>query len=116
MIEKDNIVTMDSAHSEPAALDSALPHTPELLSIARRLIWWMPPEEALEYPTRFLAQVMTLGTWNDVQAVRSVTGAEPLRQVLLNAPPGVFDLRSWHYWHHVFGITPVPSLPRRRLP
>jgi len=76
----------------------------------------MPPEEALEFPARFLAQVMTLGTWDDVQVVRTAVGAEPLRKILLDAPPGVFDPRSWHYWHHVFEITPVPPLPRRRLP
>jgi hypothetical protein len=96
--------------------EAHLPHSPTLLNIARRLVWWLPPEEALEYPTRFLAQVMTLGTWDDVQSAQAAVGKDRLREVLLDAPPGVFDQRSWHYWHHVFGITPVPPLPSRRLP
>lgn len=93
-----------------------LRQTEELLGIARRLLWWLPPEEALERPVRFLAQVMMMGTWDDVQCVLGEVGAEEFRRVLLDAPPGVFDQRSWHYWHHVFGIEPVPPLPRRKLP
>jgi len=102
----------------PNAIDhpAGLARNEALLGIARRLIWWMPPEEALEYPVRFLAQVMTLGTWDDMRIVRSVVGEEAMRAVLRDAPPGVFDLRSWHYWRHVFGIDPVPPLPRRQLP
>lgn len=92
-----------------------LPRTPELLGIARRLIWWIDPAEALGLPTRFLAQVMTLGTWEDVQTVKAQVGVERFRQTLAVAPPGVFDPRSWHYWHHVFGIVPVPPLPRRQF-
>ena len=104
---------MQTAVAETNSSD--LPRNPELLNIARRLIWWLPAEEALEWSARFLAQVMTLGTWNDVQSVRAQVGDERFRQTLTDAPPGVFDLRSWHYWHHVFGIKPVPPLPRRRF-
>ena len=70
----------------------------------------------MEWPVRFLAKVMTLGTWDDVQHVQAELGKERFREVLMDAPPGVFDQRSWHYWHNVFGIHPVPLLPRRRLP
>ena len=104
---------MQTAVAETNSSD--LPRNPELLNIARRLIWWLPAEEALELSARFLAQVMTLGTWYDVQSVRAQVGDERFRQTLTDAPPGVFDLRSWHYWHHVFGIKPVPPLPRRRF-
>ncbi len=56
---------------------------------------------------------MALGTWDDIVAVRQVYGDDALRALLVDPPPGVFDPRSWHYWHAVFGIDPVPSLPRR---
>lgn len=81
--------------------------------IARRLIWWQTPDRVLAQPRRFLAQVMALGTWDDIVAVRQVYGDDALRAVLADPPPGVFDPRSWHYWHAVFGIDPVPPLPRR---
>ena len=106
---------MQTLVAKTKAFEDALPHSPELLSIARRLIWWMPAEEALAFPARFLAQVMTFGTWDDVQSVRARLGEKRFRQTLADAPPGVFDPRSWHYWHHVFGIEPVPPLPRRRF-
>ncbi len=84
-----------------------------LESIAEKLFWWKSPAQALAYPQRFLAQVMTLGTWRDVQTVQRVLGREAFRAVLADAPPGVFDVRSWNYWHVVFGL-PVPPLPTRR--
>jgi hypothetical protein len=92
--------------------------TPEdqlaLRQIAGKVFWWKQPDEALANRTRFLAQVMTLGTWNDVQTVTRVFGREALRDVLLDAPAGVFDPRSWNYWHVVFRMT-VPPLPKRRF-
>ena len=100
------------AETNPAIL----PRSSELLHVAGRLIWWLPAEEALEFPARFLAQVMTLGTWDDVQTVLAQVGEERFRQTLLEALPGVFDARSWHYWHHVFGLEPVPPMPCRKFP
>ena len=38
-----------------------------LKRVAKELFWWQTPEVALAYPRRFLGQVMTLGTWQEVQ-------------------------------------------------
>ena len=84
--------------------------------VAKRLFWWMSPEEALGDRTRFLAQVMALGTWEDVAVSREVYPPDAWKEALRNAPPGVIDPRSWHYWHYVFGMTPVPPLPTRNVP
>lgn len=43
--------------------------SPELYRVARRLVWWRPPEEALHDRIRFAAQVMNLGTWRDIQTL-----------------------------------------------
>ena len=80
------------------------------------MIWWKPPEEAVRWPERLLAQVMTLGTWEDIETARAEWGDEGFRQVLAHPPPGVFDPRSWNYWHVIFNLTPVPPLPVRHLP
>jgi hypothetical protein len=58
---------------------------------------------------------MTLGSWNDVQNVRAAVGDAPFRHVIEKPPPGVFDERSWCYWHRVFK-RPIPPLPQRNLP
>jgi hypothetical protein len=85
-----------------------------LKGIARELFWWQSPEVSLSNPRRFLAQVMTLGTWVEVQCVRDSFGWDAFKDTLLNAPPGVFDGRSWSYWHAFFGL-PEAEMPRRSL-
>ncbi len=86
-----------------------------LLDLARRLVWWEPPQKTLARPERLVARAMAEGTWEDMLLVRATYGDEALRRILGDPPPGVFDPRSWTYWHVVFGIEPVPPLPRRRL-
>ena len=87
----------------------------DLELVAKRLFSWKSPAEALSDQHRFLAQVMTYGTIQDLSTTLRYYPKSALREVLDNAPPGVFDIRSWHYWHLVFGISPVPELPKRRL-
>lgn len=87
----------------------------ELLRVARRMVWFKPPEETLADPVLFLSHAMTYGTIEDLRVVRAHFADDQLRQVLRAGPPGVFDARSWAYWHAVLGIRPVPPLPTRRL-
>lgn len=86
-----------------------------LQRIAQKLIWWQSPEAALADPLRLACQVMTFGTWDDVLTARAELGDELFRRALQHAPPGLFDARSWNYWHLVFGTAPVPPLPTRNL-
>lgn len=86
----------------------------QLKSIAKEILWWQPPEVSLANPRRFLAQLMTLGTWPEVQLVKEGFGWDAFKDALLNAPAGVFDRRSWAYWHAFFGL-PVAEMPRRSL-
>jgi hypothetical protein len=90
-----------------------LPSTPTLLKVARRVVWFKDPAATLADPVLFLAHVMTYGTVEDLAAVLDVTGLAPFRQALDNAPPGIFDPRSWAYWHLRFGRSPPPLMPRR---
>ena len=86
-----------------------------LSHIAERLMWWQPAAVSLQQTSRLIAQVMVLGNWDDVQTTRRVFGNDALQEVLRETPPGIFDLRSWNYWHHVFRLLPVPPLPQRKL-
>jgi hypothetical protein len=87
----------------------------DLERVASRLLWWKPPSEALKEPSRFLAQVMTYGTIEDLAIVRRHFPESAFRDVLAHPPAGVFDPRSWSYWHVRFGLGPPPELPKRRL-
>jgi hypothetical protein len=86
----------------------------EMKAIAKALIWWQPPEVSMAEPRRFLQQVMALGTWSEVCEVRRNFGVEAFRDAILNATPGVFDIRSWAYWRAVVGLPPA-ELPVRSL-
>ena len=91
-----------------------LPETPELLAVARRVVWFKPPAEALADPVHFLAHVMTYGTIEDLRALAGMAGPEEFREVLEHAPPGVFDPRSWAYWNLKCGRLPAPPQPVRK--
>ena len=85
-----------------------------LLPVARRVFWWGNPEEWLDEPKRFVAQVMSFGDWEDTALVAKLLGDSIFQKVLTDPPPGVFDIKSWSYWHHRFHLT-VPALPSRRF-
>ena len=87
----------------------------ELLGVARRMVWFKAPEEALADTALFLSHAMTYGTVGDLRTVRAHYSDDQLRQVLRSGPPGIFDARSWAYWHAVLDVEPVPDLPVRRF-
>ena len=91
-----------------------LPQSPELLAVAERVVWFKPPAEALAEPVHFLAHVMTFGTAEDLRVLNGIVGIEDFRHVLDNAPPGIFDQRSWAYWNLKCGRSASPRLPVRR--
>lgn len=86
----------------------------QLKRIAKELFWWQSPEISLANSRRFLAQVMSLGTWEQLQEVKRQFGWESFRDALVNAEAGWFDPRSWALWHHAFGL-PIKPMPKRSL-
>lgn len=84
--------------------------------MAAKYVWWKDPEEALRDQAHFLSMMMTYGTLADTQWMLEHFPKEALIEALRHAPPGVFNGRSWHFWHLRLGIHPVGELPRRRLP
>jgi hypothetical protein len=88
---------------------------PRLELIAKRVLWWKEPAESLSNKSDFLCRVMALGLSEDVTYVLEIFGEQALRSALDKAPTGVFDLKSWSYWHLRFGCSEVPALPRREF-
>ena len=87
----------------------------ELAEIADRLVWWKPPAEAMTDPRRLPAQVMVYGTAEDIVAARRHFPESAFRDVLADPPPGLFDPRSWAYWHAVLGLGLPGEIPGRNL-
>ena len=55
----------------------------------------MEPTTALARPAHFIAYVLTYGTAEDVKTLRRYVSDDVLATALDQAPPGVFDGRSW---------------------
>ncbi len=90
--------------------------SPDLVTVAQRVVWFAPAEETLRDPKRFLAYLMTYGTLEEILVARKYYSRSDFEAVLNDPPAGVFDPRSWSYWNLVYGRNPVPSLPERIIP
>ena len=93
-----------------------LPHSPDLLRVAPRVVWFEPPEKALADPIRFLTYVMTYATPEEIAVVRRYVELDDFRAALEHASPGIMDERSWAYWNLMTGREPVPPMPSRVIP
>ena len=85
-------------------------------AMARKYVWWQPPERTLADRRLFLAQMMNLGTADDIRWLLSRVSTFELHELLDDPPVGIFNPRSWKFWHLRLGLTPAPELPKRRLP
>ena len=92
-----------------------IPLTPETEALARRLVWFEAPAEALADPVRFLAYAFESATHEDMNALRRTLTDTDFREALDAAPPGIIRPRSWAYWHARMGRYPAPPLPTRQL-
>jgi len=92
-----------------------IPLTPETEAVARRVVWFEPPAQALSDPIRFMAYALAAATHEDMRVLRRYLSEEDLRTVLDQAPPGIIDRRSWAYWNAKMGRYPAPPMPTRKL-
>jgi len=93
----------------------AIPLTPEIEAIAKRVVWFEPPKQAIADPVRFLAYAMTYGEHADMEAIRHYVPDEDLLEAITHAPPGIYDPRSWAFWNLKLGRFPTPPIPERLL-
>ena len=92
-----------------------IPLNPETETVARRVVWFEPPEEALADPIRFVAYAMARATHEDMKVIRRYVDAAGFLEALEKAPPGIIDRRSWAYWNSKMGRYPAPPPPTRQL-
>lgn len=92
-----------------------IPLTPETLAVARNIVWFESPEEALADPVRFMAYAMAYALPEDMRIIRQYVPDDEFREALDHAPPGIIDPRSWAYWNSKMGRYPPPPLPVRQL-
>lgn len=93
-----------------------LPFNEDLEKVARRVVWFTPPKDALREPYHFVAHVLTYGLPEDVAILLRYISREDLKDAIIGAPPGIWDSRSWAYWNVMIGRYPTPPMPKRMLP
>lgn len=93
----------------------AIPLNAETEAVARRIIWFEAPEEALADSVRFVAYAMARATHEDMKVIRRYVDDTDFLEALDKAPPGIIDPRSWAYWNAKMGRYPAPPLPKRQL-
>ena len=93
----------------------SIPLTPDTAAVARRLIWFEEPAEALSDTVRFVAYALARATHEDMKILRAFLSDDDLREALDHAPPGIIDPRSWAYWNARMGRYPAPPPPTRRF-
>jgi hypothetical protein len=92
---------------------NSIPATPETLVVARRIVWFEPPEKALADPVRFMAYAMMYALPEDMHFIRKFVLDDDFRDALDHAPPGIIAPSSWAYWNSKMGRYPPPPLPVR---
>lgn len=90
-----------------------IPVTPEILAVARRIVWFEAPQKALADPVRFMAYAMTYALPEDMRFIRKFVSDDDFRDALDHAPAGIIDPRSWAYWNSKMGRYPPPPQPAR---
>ena len=81
----------------------------ELASLARRYLWWGEPG-APHSAARMAAQIMNLGTYEDILRLESLLPPATLALVMREAQPGWFSARSWEFWRGRLHLE-LPSAP-----
>ena len=90
-------------------------YSDELLAAAKRIFWFGTPEEALEFPKRFLTYAMTYASDEDIEILRKYFTDDDFKATLDDPAPGIFDRSSWAKLNERSKRTPVPPLPRRTI-
>lgn len=93
-----------------------IPLNSETEAVARRVVWFEPPAQALADPVRFMAYAAANATHADMRVLRRYVSDADFAEALEKAPPGIIDPRSWAYWNLQMGRDPVPPAPARAFP
>jgi hypothetical protein len=92
-----------------------IPLNAETETVARRIIWFENPVDALADPIRFVAYAAASATHEDMKIIRKYVDEDDFREAFDKAPPGIIDRRSWAYWNSKIGRYPAPPMPERKL-
>src|SRR5208283_1834427 len=82
-------------------------YSDELLAVAKRIFWFGTPEEALEFPQRFLTYAMTYASDEDIEIARKYFTDDDFRATL-------DDPRTWDFRPKIMGQMELTLQPHSR--
>jgi hypothetical protein len=91
----------------------------EIERLAAKCIWWKPVSESVKIPERGRCPSHESWGLRRYLQLSKIVGEDFLRHVIKHAEIGMFDARSWHFWHYRLGLAElnkVPPLPTRSIP
>ena len=86
----------------------------EISGLAQRYLWWPSVDEGGHSLPRKIAQIMRLGTYEDVRRLEAILGEAVLVQVMAESQPGWFDDRSWDFWRGRLSVSGGREIPEQR--
>src|ERR1700675_3076792 len=89
-------------------------YSDELLAVAKRIFSFGTPEEALEFPKRFLTYAMTYASDEDIEILRKYFSDDDFKVTLDDPAPGIFDRSSWAKRTERYNRTPVPTASKEK--
>ncbi|TPQ32401.1 hypothetical protein C2U70_22045 [Bradyrhizobium guangdongense] len=82
-------------------------------SLGRKYLWWRPVDGQAFPDDRIIAQVMNLGTYDDILALETAFGQARLAAIMVHAGPGWFNDRSWEFWRGRLTFAIGAAIPAR---
>jgi hypothetical protein len=86
----------------------------KVAALGQRYLWWGEPS----FPhsqARVIAQIMNLGTYEDVLRLEALVPRSAMSHVMVDAEPGWFSARSWEFWKGRLALNLPEKPPARRL-
>ena len=81
-------------------------HSDELLAVAKRIFCFGTPEEALEFPLRFLSYAMTYASDDDIEILKKHFSDDEFKAAMDDPAPGIFNQSFWTKWNQRYARTP----------
>lgn len=69
-----------------------------IASLGAKYMWWPAAKPSGHREARIIAQVMDIGTYDDILRLEAALGRERLAEVMREAQPGWISARSWDFW------------------
>lgn len=95
-------------------LDLAADAAAKVAALAGRYLWWENPA-APHSLVRAVAQIMNLGTYDDIRKLEEIVPPAMLHRAMSEAQPGWFSARSWEFWRGRLGADFPDQPPSRSL-